>query len=202
MFSQFFVLKALLTQVTDLISELSLSLFSRKIGLKLVGVEMVLNLLTCGFCTSTMSQLLCFMLLSRSRCVILKLFRLICRMQRASVAGCAGWVNWVQYCWFCIGCPGITWGRVGGSCLSQLWCLPLRGSSIHLCPNFSLQGHCVSPSFSPVGGLAQFCCFLRCWRGGCRGCCRWFILADACQPWVGLAVLLAKLSMSKAQWMK
>ena len=43
MFSQLFVSRALLTQITDLTIVSSLPLFSGKIGLKFVGVEIALK---------------------------------------------------------------------------------------------------------------------------------------------------------------
>ncbi len=98
MFSQFFVSRALLTQITDLTAVLSLPLFSGKIGLKFVGVLIALNLLiVSGSCISIMSQVLSCTLLSRSRCAFSDLFRLICGILReGGGSDCMGWVCWVR----------------------------------------------------------------------------------------------------------
>src|SRR6266511_77294 len=100
-FSQLFVLRVLLTQITDLTGELFLPRFSGKMGLKFIGVRMALNLLTvCGSCISTISQSLPCTLLSRSRCAFSDLFKLICRMRRVQGGGgggggacCVGWIG-------------------------------------------------------------------------------------------------------------
>src|SRR6266508_2225457 len=108
MFSQLLVSNALLTQIADLTVVLSLPRFSGKMGWKLLGVRMALNLVVCGSCISTMSQSLPSMLLSRSRCAFSDLFKLIWRMWRREAG--AGGVDWAGCCGFCVSCSGIDWG--------------------------------------------------------------------------------------------
>jgi len=78
MFLQFFVSRLLLTHITDLTVAPFLPWFSGKTGLKFVGVEMMLKLLTtCGSCISIMSQTLPCTLLMSSWCAVLDLLRFI-----------------------------------------------------------------------------------------------------------------------------
>ena len=57
----------LFTQMTDLIVSLLVCLLAGKIGLKLGGVLMPLNLVTCGSCISMMSYFLLSLLFISSR---------------------------------------------------------------------------------------------------------------------------------------
>ena len=78
MIFQFLVSRCLLTQITDLIGESSLSLLLGKTGLKCVGVLIALNFVVYGSCITIMLYLLLTFSLMMSRCAFSDLLRLIC----------------------------------------------------------------------------------------------------------------------------